>query len=376
MAKSNLMSARRSLEGFSMVELMVGLAVGLLATVAVTQIMVYSEGQKRSTTSGADAQVSGALGLYALQRDIQMAGYGFSGTQAAVGCTLSAKYNGAAVAAFPTTLAPVIITQGAAGAPDTVRVLASGWPRTQSRANTYSIPTTVVGAGYDPNDQTPPNGKAFWVPLTSTLGIKQGDLLIGVIDATQPCGVFQATSDATGGSVARADNPQWNSNKQPSIAYANGSYVVNLGQLVDHTYSIGTKSNLQRGTFRTDTLAVDTVDIQQGIVNLKVMYGKDTNADNVVDTYDNVTPTTNAGWLQVRSVRMAIVARSTQYEQSEVTTANPSWDVGTATTVAGTVTCGSSKCLSLKVDGLADWKHYRYKVFDTVIPLRNLLWKS
>ena len=106
------------------------------------------------------------------------------------------------------------------------------------------------------------------------------------------------------------------------------------------------------------------------------MYGKDTNADGSVDTWDNVTPATPAQWLQVLAVRVAVVARSAQYEKEEVTSTNPLWDVGTAIAIAGTATCGTSKCLSLKVDSLTDWKHYRYKVFDTVIPLRNMLWNS
>ena len=107
------------------------------------------------------------------------------------------------------------------------------------------------------------------------------------------------------------------------------------------------------------------------------MYGKDTTGDGVVDAYDNTTPTTNAGWQQVRAVRIAMVARSATYEKEEVTANEPLWDVGNAITISGTSTCGSSKCLTLKVDSVGtDWKHYRYKVFDTVVPLRNIIWKS
>ena len=64
--------------GFTLVELMVGLLIGLLASLAVMQVMWSSEGQKRTTTSGSDAQVDGALALSALQRAIQPAGYGFA----------------------------------------------------------------------------------------------------------------------------------------------------------------------------------------------------------------------------------------------------------------------------------------------------------
>ncbi len=91
-------------------------------------------------------------------------------------------------------------------------------------------------------------------------------------------------------------------------------------------------------------------------------------------------PTTNAGWRQVIAIRLVVVARSDQYEQEEVTNANLQWDVGStpATTIAppgeAPSACGASMCLPLKVDHLPDWKHYRYKQFDTVIPLRNMLW--
>jgi type IV pilus assembly protein PilW len=89
-----------------------------------------------------------------------------------------------------------------------------------------------------------------------------------------------------------------------------------------------------------------------------------------------VTPTTNAGWLQVISVRVVVVARSEQFEKEDVTPANLSWDVGTTPPTTGAATCGASECLTLEVDHLTDWKRYRYKQFETVIPLRNMLWRS
>jgi type IV pilus assembly protein PilW len=75
---------------------------------------------------------------------------------------------------------------------------------------------------------------------------------------------------------------------------------------------------------------------------------------------------------------MAVVARSAQREKEAVTTADPLWDVGQTVTVTGTADCGESQCLTLQVSTAADteWQHYRYKVFDTVIPLRNMLWAN
>ena len=30
---------------------------------------------------------------------------------------------------------------------------------------------------------------------------------------------------------------------------------------------------------------------------------------------------------------------------------------------------------AIKVDGIADWKHYRYKLHEVVVPLRNVIWQ-
>jgi type IV pilus assembly protein PilW len=38
---------------------------------------------------------------------------------------------------------------------------------------------------------------------------------------------------------------------------------------------------------------------------------------------------------------------------------------------------GAGACqLPLPLSHLSDWQYYRYKVFDTAIPLRNMLWNG
>lgn len=383
--RSNKPRARRGMSGFTLVELMIGVLIGLLTTLAVTQVLVVSEGAKRTTTSGSDAQINGALALSALQRSMQTAGYGFGANPTSVGCTLTAKFNGAAVPGFATQLVPVTITSGASGAPDSIRILASG-------KNSYSLPLRVVTPGYNPavaltKDNFPLSAvRGVEGPRTDAGGtvIAPGDLMLAVAGADLACELFQVTATPSGATpkVDRADDAaKWNAAGFPTAIYGDGTYLVNMGAIVDRTFSI-VNNSLQVTSLK---VAADSTPSYEGplemlpnIVNLKAMYGKDTNGDSLVDTWDNTTPTTNAGWLQVVAVRIAVVARSVQYEKEEVTTSNPLWDVGAALTVVGTSTCGASKCLSLKVDSPTDtsWKHYRYKIFDTVIPLRNMLWNS
>ena len=98
-----------------------------------------------------------------------------------------------------------------------------------------------------------------------------------------------------------------------------------------------------------------------------------------VDAWNTADPTTNAEWRQVIAVRVAVVARSTQYDRDEVTHAEPEWNVGTAIPIADTHDCGASKCLTLKVkasDSDVSWKHYRYRIFEAIVPLRNMVWNN
>jgi type IV pilus assembly protein PilW len=372
--------------GFSLIELMVGMVIGLLCTIVIAMTLSAAEGQRRGTTQGSDAQVAGSLAIYALQRDVAVAGYGFASESAAVGCELQAFYNGVAVSALPARLAPVIITQGASGAADQVRVLASskfiGGDSADPSAVGYTVPSRVVGPHYDPDDTTGKLVKDRY-NVWSSLSVSKGDLMVAVSDAATPCGLFQVTDDPASGVVPRADDAtHWNPSKHPAYATKEpvgstaGSFLVNLGRILDVIYSVDAQQRLTVSRLNTTTMSRDTSLLQSNIVQLRALYGRDTDDDGVVDTYDYSTPSSNAGWLQVLSVRIAVVARSAQYEREEVTSANPQWDVGTATSVTGSASCSDSKCVEIKIDGLSDWKHYRYKVFDTVVPLRNQRWKS
>ncbi|MCV2356198.1 PilW family protein [Paucibacter sp. B2R-40] len=370
--------------GFSLIELMVGMAIGLLCTLVIATVLSSAEGHRRGTTQGSDAQVNGTVALYTVQRELAMAGYGFASESAAVGCQLQAFYNGVAVPALPARLLPVIITQGAGGASDNVRVLASskfvdGSVATRHDVG-YTIPTRITSS-YDPLDTGPT--KRFQYQVSSLLSIVPGDLMVAVVNAASPCGLFQATgvqvSATMGRLVLRADDAaKWNAPNHPSQLAPNGSFLVNLGRLIDVSYSVDGQQYLTSSQFDSLTRGRNERQLQGNIVLLKALYGRDTDAvpDGVVDTYDYNTPTNNAEALRVLSVRVVVVARSAQFEKEEVTTSLPKWDVGKATAVAGAVACESSKCIELKIDAADDWKHYRYKVFDTVVPLRNQRWKS
>lgn len=366
MKQAPMTSPRRPalLAGFTLIELMVGMAVGLLATLVIANVLSTAEGFKRSSTSGSDAQINGGLSIYAVQRQLKMAGYGLITEGVAQGCTLSGRHGSASL---PPTLAPVIITPGADGAPDTMRILAS------SKVG-FSLPIKVIAPFYDP-DAT--DNRATRIAVASSLNAEAGDLMALVYGVDRPCQIFQVSTAPVTGQIERQDGGNWNAGKFPDAAAVDGNFLVNLGTFSDITFSLTADRRLRQTQIDHMTLASSTQDLQSNIVVLKALYGKDTDADDVVDTYDTVTPTNNAGWLQVRAVRVAVLARSAQYEKDEVTAELPQWDVGSVGTVTGSTACGASQCIALRADiGADDWKHYRYKVFDTLVPLRNQLWRA
>jgi len=369
---------RTRARGVTLVELMVGLLLGMLTVLVISQVLAMSEGKKRTIATGSDAQVNGALALYTLQRELQMAGYGLAAKPDALGCPLQGTYTGPgtppATEAFAGTLAPVVITTGVNGAPDRLTIL-------QSHKTGFSVPITVSAQSSD------------YYTVLSSLGALAGDLMIAVPSAwssTTPCRLFSVTDDGLGSPsntglwALRVPHTEggtysWNNNTQLATITAN--YLLNLGSLGYSEFSINNQT-LQITT-RTATAPSATSDLFPQIVSLRALYGKDTNNDGVVDKYDNETPVGNAQWRQVLTIRIAVVARSTQYEKSSadeldaVTQREPLWDVGASAATSDTQPChDGSKCITLKVDQIPDWKHYRYKVYDTIVPLRNVLWNT
>lgn len=363
-----------SCRGFTMIELMVGLLLGLLTVLVIAQVSAFAEGQKRTTTSGSDAQTNGALALYAVQRDVEAAGYGLSVIPDVLGCTVKGQGSAGPALQFP--LVPVLIEFGAAGESDEIHVLSS------LKAG-FALPSRI----------TENHGKtADTFVVQSTLGINAGDVMIAAPAAwsgTNTCTLFNATSNsgktltATSLPHEAGDTGPWNhSDLLPDSGYAAGSLVLNLGTMSRRTYAVNADGILQQRTIDPTGLAV-TDDLYPQIVSMRALYGKDTDGDGTIDLYDADTPTTAAGWRQVVAIRIAVVARSTQFEKKAepVTDAQPLWDVGSAIPVkdkfGDAQDChAASKCLTLDINGLADWQQYRYKVYDTVVPLRNVLWNS
>jgi type IV pilus assembly protein PilW len=118
-----------------------------------------------------------------------------------------------------------------------------------------------------------------------------------------------------------------------------------------------------------------------GIVSLRAEYGYDTDGNGTVAAgeWTRNLPA-NPVWARLRAARFVIVARSQNAENIQAgavtTDCTPDW-AGAANnnpTCAGLAQPGEI-FLKTTSDG-ALWNRYRYKVYETTVPLRNMYWSN
>ncbi|HXZ97525.1 MAG TPA: PilW family protein [Burkholderiales bacterium] len=367
-------------KGFSMVEIMVGMVIGLLGVIIIMQIFALAEGQKRTTTSGADAQTNGNIALYTIEREARQSGYGIN--LAGLGCSINTSFNGSVATPGPLVLSPVVITDGGVNAsgyalPDTLRILFSmnamtGLPQTLAYPNLNGDTQSTIG---------------------STFTVAPNDLMV-YYESGRNCTLAQVTAVASNTVFNHGGASPWNTSAIfPASGYDVNANVFDLGSMAHHTYSIDTvNNNLQLTAVSSNGIATY---LEAGeIVNLQVQYGKDTGVhaghiagDDIVDAWDTLTPSvlppagagTTAQWQQIIAIRIAILARSGQREKPDPVSGNC-----TATTVAPTWSGTNPPAdvgMWLPPDngpgsgpGGSLPHCYRYKVFETIVPLRNIIW--
>ena len=331
-------ATRRQTAGFSLVEIMVGLVIGMFSIIVMLQLFSLSEERKRTTTGGSDAMSEGVMALYALQHDIRQAGYGVAALDV-LGCQVT-------VSGVTMALAPVTINPATA-------IIPSG------DANTDSL-LVIYG-----NSEGQPQGVAY---TANTVNPTPANRYV-VIDS--PCTAAPIGSGATSRAVS---GTFYDLGPNPKVL----AYAVRSGNLT-----------------MCDYLAQDCSDVANyatvanNIVSLRAQYGHDNvttpyphpagltpgvpdpGTGNIaayqVDSYDQtqgqdlpVGATVACKWARTGAIRLALVARSVLIEKDVVTTAAPVWE--------------GSDGAPIDLSATADWGNYRYKLFQTVVPLRNVTW--
>lgn len=398
--------------GFSLVEVMVAMVIGLLGILVMTQVFSVFEGQRRTTSGGSDAITGGAIALNGVQRDIQQSGWGIGALQV-IGCTVTGQWgiDGALTPTGPNIalpLVPVTINSALvpAGDPNTdTLLLVSG--NSNGTVEGDIIKSVVAG---------PPAGFV----VTSPTVFNAGDRLVAITQAPQPVpcnqtlgvvgGASTATTVITTDTTAVASTVQgprlFNLGPRPRVQ----AYAVRNGKLTVCDYTTNdcgaacTVADSPAGTTVGGSCNASWVQIASDIVSLRAQYGRDTtdgnpldptiSMDGVADVWDRnvanpLTPvstiaaanTRTCGLVRISAIRLALVARSTQPEKApggvNVTAAAPTWAGSDAAAVAVNAANAAAVAIDLTLTRPSTttwptWADFRYKVFETTIPMRNI----
>ena len=334
----------RAQGGVGLMEVMISIVISMLLVLVIYQVYEISEGQKRTITAGSDAQQNASYALYVLGRDLSMAGNGIASAAASLDtCAMLRPI-------------PVIIDAGATDVdPDKITVL-------YGASSSLSTPVQFK--------QTATTAQPYVVP--GPVGFSEGDVIVAVQGPNCTLSTINAGGvavDSSTGFATIAHTPVTGSLGATYGAVA--ASLVNLGQtgtMARTQYTVDTTEHALRTQNRLPTDGPVSPLIND-VVNLKAQYGLDTDNDGAIDVWQdatggvwsaaNLAAQPLATLQQIRAVRVAIVTRSTQYEKDAVTP-------GPLLMLDDTVSMSLS----------ADDQHYRYKVLETSIPLRNALWNG
>lgn len=367
---------RQAALGFSLIEILVGLLIGMLSVIVIMQVFGAFEGNKRTTTGGDDAQINGSIALYGLERDAREAGYGINAFSL-LGCSLSFKTSKDSKTVKLDALAPVVVN------PATTLVPAG-------TAGTDTL-LMISGTSDSPAEgdliATTPSSKTY--PITTAGSFAVNDYVVAQPSSrTSPCNL---TLDKI---TAKADTTLTVDPGDPT-GLALGSMVYNIGQsLVARAYAVRdgnltvcdyTAYNCADATYVSPKVDPTVwVSIASNIVGLRAQYGRDTSGigankmAGIVDTYDQITPGSTAdksglavqcGWARTLALRVALVARSGQYTKYDAA-------AGEAPSTSAAPTWAGSASAPFDLSGNSEWKNYRYKTLQTTVPVRNLVWQG
>jgi type IV pilus assembly protein PilW len=329
---------------------MVGVVIGLIAVLVIYQVFAAAEGIKRNTTSAGDAQQNGLLSSFMMTVELMNASNGVASAMQDLGVCPA---TGSMATSFRPI--PVLITDGGGPTiPDQFVV-------------NYSVSNSVVSPA---SFKQTAAARADYI-VRSPLGFKPGDLVVAIgggkcdasrvisVTPTDPAQVLASDGWVT---IVHTGAPD----SMPEDAVLLNMGPAGSAQRV--RYDVDANGVL-RSTSLWDASGAPVAQapnpLASNIVNMKLQYGIDTGTDGLLDTWVNATGAWSAEnvlaadpaiLIKIKAVRIAIVVRGEQWDKTQ---GNYQWSLFDGA-FTGTI--------------LAAGGNYRYRVYETVVPMRNAIW--
>lgn len=286
------MQSRNKQRGLTLIEIMIALVIGLIITAGIIQVFSSTRQSNRVHEAISRMQETGRMALEVLARDIRMAD--FWGCAGGIGNVVNnLDSTGTGFIDFGT--GGVVGTDGGGLAPDTL-TLRSG-----------------INSGFEVEPPYGPQASAN-IKIPAGNGLAQGDIVM--IADCEAADIFQVSNSNPGGTGTLVHNtgattspgnynatnpgcPGGGNAHCLSKVYAGDANVFGTQEI---SYNIGTGSEGEPALFRNGLEFLD------GVENLQILYGEDTDGDAVANYY--VPASGVVDMLQVISVRFAVVVRS------------------------------------------------------------------
>lgn len=294
--------------GFSLVELMVAITVGLILMTGVVQMFLSSKTVFTTQQGISRVQETGRLAIEFLAKDIREAGY--------MGCMSRAGINFFNTLNDPTAFEVDFETgiQAFNGKPDDVTL------NPEPIADTPSLVIrSANGSGVSVESDNNLNNLQTFNPLGKTgencsSGICNEDILI-VTDCAK-ARVFQTNNVQDNGDTMKINHsgaemtpgnayPTWGGNKSPNEKFGPGSEIIKIRTLV---YYIAENPETKRpGLYLKEGFA-PAFELLEGVENMSLQFGVDTNADARVDNTVDIAGVGN--WESVIAVQLELLVQS------------------------------------------------------------------
>jgi type IV pilus assembly protein PilW len=337
--------------GASLIDVIVGLAVAMVALVVVYQAFIATDTARRSASAIADAQANAAFALFTLASQIGNAGTGW----ASAAQWLDACPAAASIAAALRPISVLVTDGGAADRPDTIVVR-------QTFAHALALPAAIASCA--------PAGTSFLVESPDAFAA--GDRVIA-ITRTGNCAMTNVTAVS-----APASGVVTVTHTGIPIDLPLSTLLLDLGPA---SRASTMRFDLASGALRSqDVVNGDApVPLVSNVVNVKFLYGVDSDGDGNLDTW--VRADAAGSWApavllaapratleRIKAIRVGIIVRGERLDaalardfhwvlfdcEEEDKTACPGRLEGT---IAHTASGG-----------------YRYRTLETVVALRNVMW--
>lgn len=318
--------AHRALQrGLTLIELMVAMAIGLVVMATMLKVYVDSSRLYRFSTGLSRIQENGRFGLEFIRQDARLAGFW--------GCyhdiTLSNRISTTNSNCRPYTGTGTVCTNSP-GKGNNI----GGTNNNPATAPLVATSDTITfrGATGAAMSLSGDVGTSGAVGVTSTGSIQTGDTVL--ISNCEVGDIFEVTATGAGTLTHGAGS---NTTADLLNSYEQAASSVYLVQ--EHTYCVaagvdGTTPALRRLTFPNGlgaaaTCAANGDEMVEGVEDMQILYGEDTDADNVANRYV-AAGTAALAMENVVSVRISLLLRSV--ENNLTTAPAPYTYMGTTTT--------------------------------------------